>query len=87
MDEGGHLGEAANPSLEQARAAFARGNYAEVKRTLRLLLAELPDGPEREQAEELWSRLHPDPQLTYVLVLALLLLIAITVYAYAVGHS
>jgi hypothetical protein len=78
--------ELAGSSLEQARSAFQRGNYAQVRRLLRPLLETMPTGPEREQAEDLWTRIQPDPWLTYLLVLSLLLLVAVTAYAYSSGQ-
>lgn|SRR5690606_4894605 len=74
-------------ALESARLAFERGNYAEVRRLLRPLLAELPAGPERDDAEELWARIAPDPWMSYLLLLSLLLLVAVTVYVYASGQG
>jgi hypothetical protein len=75
------------PNVAHARAAFDRGNYADVRRTLRPLLASLPDGPDRDEAEELWARIQPDPWMSYLLFLSLLLLVAVTVYSFTVGHS
>jgi len=72
--------------LETARGAFDDGDYAEVRRLLGPLLETLPSGPEREQAEELWTRIQPDPWMSYLLVLSLLLLVAVTAYAYSSGH-
>jgi hypothetical protein len=70
-------------ALEQAKAAFERGNYAEVRRLVSPLLASLPNGDERDEAEELWSRIQPDPWMSYLLVLSLLLLVAVTAFAYS----
>ena len=75
------------PAVDRAKAAFERGNYAEVRRLLGPLLAELPRGPEREQAEALWARIQPDPWMSYLLFASLLLLIAVTWFAYASGGS
>lgn len=77
--------DVANEALERARAAFERGNYAEVRQLLPPLLAELPAGPERQDAEELWARIQPDPWMSYLLLLSLLLLIAVTTFAYLTG--
>lgn len=68
--------------LKQARAAFERGNYAEVRRLLGPLRTSLPSGSERDEAEDLWSRTQPDPWLSYLLLLSLLLLLAVTAFAY-----
>jgi hypothetical protein len=71
--------------LEQAKAAFDRGNYAEVRRLVGPLLSSLPSCSERDEAEELWSRIQPDPWMSYLLVLSLLLLLAVTLFAYSSG--
>lgn len=74
-------------TYERARAALERGNYAEVRRLVLELRKVLPLGPERDQAEELLTRIQPDSRMSYLLVLSLLLLIAVTVFAYASGGS
>jgi len=77
----------AHPSpLERARSAFERGNYAEVRALLKPLLAELPTGPDRDDAEELWARIQPDPWMTYLMLATLLLLVVVTIFAYASGQ-
>lgn len=75
-----------NTALEDARVAFERGDYAEVRKLLDPLLTQLPAGPERQDAEELWARIQPDPWMSYLLLLSLLLLVAVTVFAYASGQ-
>lgn len=73
-------------AIESARIAFERGDYAEVRKLLNPLLAQLPAGPERQDAEELWARIQPDPWMSYLLLLSLLLLVAVAVFAYASGQ-
>jgi len=70
-------------TLAQARAAFDQGNFAEVRRLVGPLLASLPSGSERDEAEELWSRIQPDPWMSYLLAVSLLLLLAVTLFAYS----
>jgi hypothetical protein len=69
--------------LALARAALESGNFREVRRLVGPLLSTLPSGPERQEAEELWSRIQPDPWMSYLLVLSLLLLLAVTAFAYS----
>lgn len=70
-------------TLARARAAFDQGNFAEVRRLVGPLLSSLPSGSERDEAEELWSRIQPDPWMSYLLALSLLLLLAVTLFAYS----
>lgn len=68
--------------LDAARRAFERGDYREVRRKLRPLLAGELEVEQRAEAEELLSRLRPDPFMAYLLLLCTLLLLAATLFAY-----
>jgi hypothetical protein len=71
--------------LEPAIAAFEAGNYALVRQHAEPL-AERAESPEvRRAAEELLSRIEPDPLNKLFLAIAVALLLAVASYAYLSG--
>jgi len=86
--------------LDQAEASFRGGNYAATVRIAREVLADLdalppekdvaeePDEREelRRRAEDLLTRVRPDPSIGYLLAISAALLLFLALFAYTTGH-
>ncbi len=71
-----------DPELQQLVEAFARGNYAFVRREAENVARRATNRAVREAARELRCRVDPDPLARLLLILALLLLAALVLWTY-----
>lgn len=80
------LGFPKDPELERVVRAFELGNYAYVREHAEKLAESTTDPAVRDAAEELLSRIEPDPLVKILFGMSVAMLAFMVFYAYTHGH-